>query len=178
MRAPPPTASRTGRATTTRNFSKPPGPCPIAPKDEIISCWEPTHSDFFPGAGPRPIAPRDGISRSGEPLTPICSSPRPDQDVSYILSEARASDFDCASIRSKFHRAAGKFSILCGSVPKRMLDMSMNVPPVVPFLIGASWAMSPGSTTSGSTVVWVSASMSLISQWALFPYTTLFRSRE
>ena len=46
VRAAPPPASRPGRATTTRNYSQPPGPCPIAPRDEITPCGETPHSDL------------------------------------------------------------------------------------------------------------------------------------
>ncbi len=53
VRAPPPAASRPGRATTattTRNFSRPPGPPTIAPRDEITACGETPHSDDLFGA--------------------------------------------------------------------------------------------------------------------------------
>ncbi len=47
---------RLGRATTTRNFSQPPGPCPIAPRDEITSCGETPHSDLESGFCRRSIS--------------------------------------------------------------------------------------------------------------------------
>ncbi len=41
----PPTSH--GRATTPQNCSQPPGPCPIAPKDEIVPCGETPHSHTY-----------------------------------------------------------------------------------------------------------------------------------